>query len=263
MNKYEARQEARRERLKARANELNDQATERLNKSHRMSKAIPFGQPIHIGHHSERRDRRYRQRIQDITRKGIELQDAADDAQRRADAVGTGGISSDDPDAITKLQAQLDGVLARQSHMKAVNKAIRTHKTDEARRVALAALGVEEADAIRLLTPDCMRRIGYPSFSLTNNNANARRIEQRIESLKAAAKRLGKTEQGNGFTYEEDPDDNRILFRFPGKPDEATRNVLKRHGFKWSPTRGAWVRQLTGKAIWAATCVKDHLNKQG
>ena len=49
------------------------------------------------------------------------------------------------------------------------------------------------------------------------------------------------------------------MFLFEGKPAKDTRDVLKRHGFRWSPTRSAWVRQLTGNAQWAAKDVIRHL----
>jgi len=46
----------------------------------------------------------------------------------------------------------------------------------------------------------------------------------------------------------ENYDENRLQIIFPGKPDEATRAKLKRNGFKWAPSQGAWQRQLTGNA---------------
>jgi hypothetical protein len=42
--------------------------------------------------------------------------------------------------------------------------------------------------------------------------------------------------------------DDRLWLTSPSKPIESVRQALKRHGFKWSPTRGAWVRQLTDAA---------------
>ncbi len=40
-----------------------------------MAQAIPFGQPILVGHHSEKRDRRYRGRIENHFCVSAELQD--------------------------------------------------------------------------------------------------------------------------------------------------------------------------------------------
>ena len=47
-------------------------------------------------------------------------------------------------------------------------------------------------------------------------------------------------------------EDNRLQVFFDGKPDEATRTELKISGFRWAPSVGAWQRQLTKNAIYAA-----------
>ncbi|MCY1286291.1 hypothetical protein D9M70_352600 [compost metagenome] len=49
------------------------------------------------------------------------------------------------------------------------------------------------------------------------------------------------------------------MFIFPGKPDEQTRTLLKSQAFKWSPSRGAWVRQLNNAGRWAAKQVRETL----
>src|SRR5947207_1571026 len=72
-----------------------------------MADAIPFGQPILVGHHSEKRDRRFRARIDGKFRKGIALHKKAEDLKHRAASVGTAGISSDDPEAIEKLREKV------------------------------------------------------------------------------------------------------------------------------------------------------------
>ncbi|MBD4157523.1 DUF3560 domain-containing protein, partial [Xanthomonas citri pv. citri] len=55
MNSYEAKLEARRERLLTRAQEANKNADSLHKKARSMAGAIPFGQPILVGHHSESR----------------------------------------------------------------------------------------------------------------------------------------------------------------------------------------------------------------
>lgn len=65
---------------------------------------------------------------------------------------------------------------------------------------------------------------------------------------------------GDGYIYREDTDENRTMFIFPGKPNDETRALLKRHAFKWSPSRGAWVRQLTNASIWSAKQVMAALD---
>ena len=63
MNSYEEKQEARRARYEEKASRLRDEAHRLHDQAHEMASAIPFGQPILVGHHSEGRDRRYRDRI--------------------------------------------------------------------------------------------------------------------------------------------------------------------------------------------------------
>lgn len=258
MNEYEARQQARRERLEARADAASNEASGTLARARRMGESIPFGQPILIGHHSEGRDRRYRQRMTDTMRKGFAMMDKADYYKRKAAGVGTGGISSDDPDAITKLQGQLDAARHSQEVMKKANALVR--KKD---RAGLVELGFPEHKADELLAGDWMGRKGFASYALSNNNANIRRIEKRIAELKAAQERASVEHEGNGYTYREDADENRVMFLFQGKPDKATRDLLKSYSFRWSPSREGqpWVRQLTNAGRYAGEMVRKELDK--
>lgn len=259
MNRYEERQEARRDRLQAGAERRATEGNEHLNRAREMSSAIPFGQPMLVDHHSYGRDRRYRERIHNNHRKGFEKLDEAAELQRRAEAVGTGGISSDDPEAVTKLREQLAGVEASQVQMKAANAVLRKHKSEPARLAALQALGFTEDQAREAIKPDFCGRIGFPGYALSNNNANARRIRARIKELEARAVRQDKTEEHDGFTYVEDIESNRVMFRFPDRVDAEVRSYLKARAFKWAPTRGAWVRQLTPAAINTAADAKKWL----
>lgn len=260
MNAYEQKQAARKARYEERAEQASAESTSTYNRARGMAQAIPFGQPILVGHHSETRDRNYRDRIHTTYGKAFALQDKAKHYEQKAASVGTGGISSDDPEAIEKLRAELANVEQAQERMKAANKAIRTHKTEEARIAALVAQGLTEAQAAELLKPDFAGRVGFPSYALSNNNANARRIAGRIAELEKRRQRVDVEQEAEGYTYREDTEENRVMFVFPGKPDEATRALLKRHAFKWSPSRGAWVRQLNNAGIWAGQEVKKALN---
>ncbi|MEV0283514.1 DUF3560 domain-containing protein [Kribbella sp. NPDC050820] len=83
----DARARRRAELLQTPAERRRAAAEAASNASRRIADGIPLGQPILIGHHSERRHRRDLQRIQDLTRKSVEESRAADDAQRRAEAL--------------------------------------------------------------------------------------------------------------------------------------------------------------------------------
>lgn len=262
MNTYERKQADRKARLEASAANAEAQSTAVYSRAREMAQVIPFGQPILVGHHSEKRDRGFRNRIHNTFGKSFALQEKAEYLAQKAASVGTGGISSDDPDATSKLRTELATLETTQERMKAANKAIRANaKKEPAEQVAaLVAIGFKEQQAANLLEKDFAGRVGFPGYALTNNNANIRRIKARIVELEKLAERVDVEEDGEGYTYREDTEENRVMFVFDGKPAAAIRSVLKAHAFKWSPSRGAWVRQLNNAGIRAGAEVKKTLN---
>lgn len=170
-------------------------------------------------------------------------------------SVGTGGISSDDPQAVEKLEAKLATLEKHQEMMKAANAAIRMK--DPAKGDAkLAELGYTPEDIAKLRAPDFCGRIGYPAYELQNNNANIRRIRGRIAELK---KRTESTPEGwefDGGRVVVNTAENRLQIIFDGKPDADVRTELKGEGFRWAPSQGAWQRQLTDNAMRAARRLK-------
>ncbi|MPN48640.1 hypothetical protein SDC9_196251 [bioreactor metagenome] len=118
---------------------------------------------------------------------------------------------------------------------------------------AIEKMGYTSAQILRLQTPDYAGRTGYPSFQLTNNNANIRRIKKRIEELEkialSASQEIKKV--FGEITYLEA--DNRVQLLFPDKPADAIRKILKDHSFRFSPSRNnAWVRHLNNAGRYAA-----------
>ena len=262
-NAYEQKQEERALRLLEKSAKLNAESLATFQKSRAATAGIVFGQPILVGHHSERRHRAAIQKSWDALGKGVALSEKAEHYAQKAASVGTGGISSDDPEAVKKLREKLAGLEGLQERMKAVNKVIRQRAGDEDEQInGLLALGwVTNDQAANLVKPDFAGRVGYPAYALQNNNANISSTKTRIESLLKLATRETVTQTGNGYEYREDTEENRICFVFEGKPAEAIRDILKAHAFKWSPTRGAWVRQITNNALYAAKLVKAKLNE--
>lgn len=261
MNKYEQKQADRRERYQDRAVAASAESNAAWATARERGQLIPFGQPILVGHHSERRDRNFRAGINRLHEKSFALSDKAKHYEQKAAAVGTGGISSDDPDALVKLRAELADCEASQERMKAANKAIRTGKTPEKQIPALVALGFSEDSAQSLLKGDFCGRVGFASYQLSNNNANMTRIKKRIQELESRRSREAVEVETEGYTYREDVEENRVMFEFDGKPEQEVRDLLKRNAFKWSPSRNAWVRQLTNSGIYAGKQVREGLAK--
>lgn len=256
MNAYEAKQAAKKERYEQMASAADRQGAALFNQAKGMASGIPFGQPILVGHHSEKRDRAYRSKIHARHEQAFSAMNKAEHYRQKAASVGKGGISSDDPDAVAKLSSQLEALERKQDHMKKANQVIRKFKTEGEQLEQLQLLGLSESGAYELLHPRTSHQKGYPSYALTNNNANIRRIKKRIESLQVVQEREAVEIVTEGFTYREDKEENRVMFEFDGKPDEATRTTLKRNGFKWSPSRTAWVRQLNPAGIHAGKAVQ-------
>ena len=178
--------------------------------------------------------------------------------QSKAESVGTGGISSDDPDAVQKITAKIERLKNRQNHMKAVNKAIRIKDTEKG-NAELRKLGLNDEQIQEVRKPDFIGRVGYPAYELSNNNAEIHRLEKRLVSLQNRQEREENTPEieSANFTYK--VEDGRFQFIFQGKPAEEVRNILKGHAFKWSPSRTAWVRQNTGNGAHAARQVLQEL----
>jgi hypothetical protein len=258
---YEARRTRRVERLRERAEKRRASGQAAVDHAHRMASVIPFGQPILIGHHSERRDRNYRNRIEKTFRRGYAEIDEAKQMDRRVEAAEKNcAISSDDPLAVLKLQEQIAAAERSQEHMKATNRIIRAGKNEHGAiiRRLVEDLGYTESQAAALLQPDFAGRIGVPDYRLRNNNANIRRMKQRLEELREQDRRRrdepeapGRVEVQPGLTVVRNVDENRLQIVFEGKPGAAVREVLKHHGWRWAPSQGAWQRYLNANSEYA------------
>ena len=265
MSSYEEKKQARIERFRERADKARDTSTTLYEQGIGALRQIPFGQPILVGHHSEGRDRRYRARAGAKIDRAIEENKKAEYYERRADAAESNrAISSDDPEAVVKLREKISAAEAIQAVMTKANAIIRQGKgiAREQKVPELVALGLTDTQAADLFKPDYMGRPGFPAYMLSNNNANIRRMKLRLAELeKAAVRSTRTTEHAGGFTVVENADENRVQIIFPGKPHEATRKLLKSHGFRWSPYNKAWQRHLNNAGIHAAHYVMEGLQQ--
>jgi hypothetical protein len=229
----------------------SDNLSERARK---MADCIPFGQPILVGHHSEGRDRRFRDKIHNTFGKSIEEQNTADYyKQKAASAASNHAIFSDDPEAVVKLKEKIAGLEKLQEIMKAANKIInRKSGTVEEKIVELIAAGFSEKIATELFKPDFCGRTGFPGFELTNNNANIRRLKERLAHLQKQETQETTEKEINGIRIVDNVEDNRLQIFFPSKPSEEIRGKLKSWGFRWSPMVGAWQRHRSNAATYAA-----------
>ena len=211
---YSERVEAKRERLQVRAIKANQQSDQRWGAAHSAVAGIVFGQPILVGHHSERKHRRALARSDQAMRQSIALDNKAKHLESRAASVGKAGIASDDPAALEQLRAKLAEREQIQDTFKKANKA---------------------------------KRGSVPAWRLSNNNAEIRRLRARIEELGRLHNAAPIEQKGRGWHMFED--DGRIQICFDGKPAAELRQLCKGAGFVWSPSRCAWVRKVTVRAV--------------
>ena len=199
-----------RERRENRAARRREWAEKRAAKSEGAFKSaselannIPLGQPILVGHHSEKHARRDQDRIHNGMRKGIEHQEiakkhtgAAVEIERQLD----NSIYNDDHDRDEKLREKLVDLERQRDRMKVINSWFRknakhfgieslkaynipiiSHVTDlyEAAKRILELTDSEMEDLLSSFQHS--QQIGYPSYALTNLSGNISRTKKRLK----------------------------------------------------------------------------------
>jgi hypothetical protein len=228
-----------------------------LDQAHKMAEIIPFGQPILVGHHSEKRDRNYRDKIHNKFDKGFQTLETAEHYKRKAGAaIDNDAISSDAPDAIDLLKEKLQSLKDSHELMVQGNKIVRNKKlTNEQKKTELVKLGLLESDAELKLVPDCLGDLGWPRYALANSSGNIRNVEKRIDFLERQAKEESTEIEIGDISIVNSVKDNRIMIFFPYVPDEGIRSFLKSRGFRWSPSNRAW-QAYRSAAHWIPSIVK-------
>jgi len=240
---YTERREARIDRFESRASKAQAESDAAYRAASSIMEHIPPGQPILVGHHSEKRHRHDLDKIDCNMRKSVESSEKAGYYSSRAEAAASNtAISSDDPEAVEKLQAKLDGLQAEQSMMKAVNAYYRKHKTldDCPDLTAETRKEIEHSWSMGWYVG-----VPFPSYALSNNNAEINRIKRRLEALREVDGMEHVEIEFDGGVIITNEEINRVQIIFDSKPDEDVRRELKSWGFRWSPSEGAWQAQRT------------------
>lgn len=179
-------------------------------------------------------------------------------------------VKSDDPEVLDFLRAKLAGLEEAHALMVSANAYYRKNKTLEGfegipadtmawiTRPGVYLPGGRNGDG----SPLAFYGKPFPTYELTNSNANIKRVKQRIETLEAVKASKSIEEEHDGYTYRENTEAMRVQLRFDGKPDDETRALLKRNGFRWAPSQGVWQRQLNDNGKYAAHRVMEVLDGQ-
>lgn len=267
MNSYEMKQAARRDRLENAADNAERESNASYKRSKDLVSCIPFGQPILVGHHSERGHRNRLDKSWNAMGKSVALDKKAKDLRYKAAAVGTAGISSDDPGAAGKIRAKIETLEKQRELMKAGNKAYRMAVKRGINGLPSDELQVKDVDeiraAVKLGSFDFIKtaiqwapKYGYEKgpfvgYQLQNLGQNITRYKKRLAGL-ADKPTETTTETVGEVQIIQNADANRVQIFFPDKPSAETRTSLKRNGFRWAPSVGAWQRHLNSRATYLA-----------
>ena len=213
LSDYHERREAKIERYTELAQKNEIKSAQLNEQARKMADVIPFGQPILVGHYSEKRDRNYRDRIWNTWGKAVETQKKAEYYARKADSAQSNrAISSDNPDAITELKEKLAKREKYQEQIKQINAIIRKKKlTQEEKIMQIVDLGYQESTAQKLFVPDFAGRIGFPAYEVTNNGADIRRLKERIATLEKQRDDVTREWEIGDIQIVDSVEDNRVM----------------------------------------------------
>jgi len=265
MNSYEQKQEDRRTRYRERATKAAAAAAQFRDRADAIARCMN-GQPILIGHHSEKRHRAAIGRLDGLARKVIAEREKAAHYLRRANSIGE-SISSDDPDAVAKLQSRLEDHERAHGRMKVINDCWRLAgkpgPDDNEGWQSIAKRCGETGEMLgrvrASMRTDPLSRAPFPPYALQNSSAEGRRLKKRIASLEAARKAEHKETRGAGYVITEDPAANRIRMSFNTKPSRETCRAMRQGGFRFSRQSGAWQRQLNNAGRYAAQYIAERI----
>lgn len=255
-NNYEEKRQARINRYKELAEKNQIISNQLSNKAHAMAETIPFGQPIIVGHHSEKKDRVYMAKIEQTFKKSMEINKKAEYYTQKAEvAINNSSISSDNPKGIELLKEKLNNLQNLQEIMKAANKIVRNKKISKQEKIQeIIKLGLTEESAKEALTPNFCGEIGFPSYQLQNNNAKINSVKKRIIELEKRAEEKTTEEVINNIKIIDNVEENRLQIFLDDIPTLEIRQKLKRNGFKWSRFNRCWQRYRN-------TCIKKRIKE--
>ena len=253
---FEERRQNRKDRYKELADKNRQQSEERYDAARSIGDRIPMGQPILVGHHSERGHRADLKRINNNMRKSIEHNAKARYYEDKAQTIDNNrAVYSDDPQAIQKLKQRLTDLEEYQTWMKTINKLCRSKKlTDEQIAERLEdEYGCIASVAHGLLNPQySYQKRGFQTWRLSNNGANIRRIQERIEQLVKAETEETSEKMVGEVRLVDSVEHNRLQIFFSDKPSAEVRTLLKQQGFRWSRQQGCWQRHRSNTAMYQA-----------
>ena len=184
MSTYRERREAKAQRLRDWADQRDARAEAARAEGTQQLEAIPLGQPILRGHHSEKRDRNYRQRAvnklssaHEDNRKATQMRDRAN----TIDAAAAKAIYSDDPDPAQLLTEKITALEEQRSRITAFNASCRKGAPDPSLLDPRQQRDLLDTIA---LTPYNLGKGGqFPTYVLSNISGRLSKLRKRLAQL--------------------------------------------------------------------------------
>lgn len=206
-----------------------------------VADGIPLGQPILVGHHSEKRHRKDVERIDNGMRNGVEHLRTAQYHESKAaglEAQLDGSIFSDDPDALERLDARIAELERTRDAWKAENAAFRKGPATFAACLQVSAEARSREIRARIMEGYSWCRQPHPTYSLTNLGANIRRLKERRAAIAERQRRTAAAEAAPGGVTIESRGGGYCRVTFAEKPEREVLTALREAGFRWGG--GSW-----------------------
>ena len=211
---YREKRERRAERREDWAASRRNKQEDSFGKAQALANQIPLGQPILVGHHSEKHARRDADRIQDGMFRGVEHGKMAAHHATAADTIRhqlVTSIYSDDHDAIERLEEKLSGLESQRARVKTINLWIRKNrkaagldrglswqscreaepnaKWKNLMTAAAAALDLRAREVADMGAAwEMSGHVGYPSYHGSNLSGNISRLRKRLEEARGGGR---------------------------------------------------------------------------
>lgn len=153
---------------------------------------------------------------------------------------------------VALMKQNLKKLEDHQEDMKAANKIIRKKITEEERVDQLEKMGVKAGMGKLLIETG-----GYETYQLTNNNANIKRMKDRVVDMEKKESTPTSTTKFSGGEIIDNNQADWVQIFFDEKPDAEMRGKLKGSGWRWSPSNVAWQRKRTNAALHSAQQITD------
>jgi hypothetical protein len=162
---------------------------------------------------------------------------------------------------LDRYKAELAGMQANHIKMKEGNKIIVKAKKEGK---DISQLLIDTYGVAPHMVDWCMKF----GFGLTNNNANMKRVEQRIKEMEVKESRRNESPitkylfEGGEFLVNYEVD--RIQIFFDTRPTSEELTAWKAKGlnsYNWSPSAKAWQRKITPNALWHIKRMLEKITK--